>query len=291
MNDSTTPTLKQEVERWIELNKADGVSQASIARATGYAAGVISQVVAAKYAGDAASVERKIRQYIANYGAKAKTPEIWIDTKQTRAAAVAVTNAIAENRMCALFGDSGAGKTSFIRRYLADRPNNVYLEIVRGQGTRDVLREICAGLKIQPKRSNYQTFCEICAHIGDRVIVIDQAEFLRSDTMEMIRGINDRSGAAVILIGIHSLLNVLSEHEHFRRRIKWKWQFQPLNDDEIGALCEAYGVSRSFAQTIAKLAQRNFRSTTYLLENAVKIANGEPITEDLLIDAKQMLFI
>ena len=292
MDHTTNQNIKQEVERWIELNRASGATQASLARATGYTAGVISQLLAGKYNGDAASVERKVRQYIANYGVKpSASAQIWVETSQTRAAAGSVQSAIDERRMAALYGESGAGKTYFIRRFLGDRPNSIYLEIVRGQGTRDVLREICAGLKIQPKKSNYQTFCAICDNIGDRIIVIDQAEFLRSDTMEMIRGINDRTNAPIILIGIEKLLDVLNEHEHFKRRIKWKWHFTRVSDKEVALLCEAYGVSANLAPSVAKLAQRNFRSTTYLLENAIKIALGEPITDDLLIDAKSMLFI
>jgi DNA transposition AAA+ family ATPase len=285
-------TLKEEVARWIEANRAHGVTQTSLAKAIAFSGSAVSDVIAGKYKGNPAPIETRILQYIRNYGVKeAPSNDIWIETSQTKAAREAVVSAIEEGKMAALYGDSGAGKTSFIKRFLGDRPNAVYLEIVRGQGTRDVLREICAGLKIMPKRSNYQTLCEICLNIGDRVIVIDQAEFLRGDTMEMLRAISDRVKATIVLIGIHQLINVLGAHDHLRNRIKFKWVFQLLKDTELKSLCEQYGINPALSANIAKLAHRNFRSTTYLLENAIKFAHGEEVTSDLLTAAKAMLFI
>jgi DNA transposition AAA+ family ATPase len=287
MNDTTTTTIKQEVDRWIALS---GKKQAALAEALAYSPSVISQVLAGKYNGDAASVERVIRQYIANYG-RTEKPTLWIETSQTRMAQVAANNAIRTREMAVLHGDAGLGKTYFVRRFLSDRPNAIYLEIVKGQSSRDVLREICAGLKIQPKRSNYQTFCEICANIGDRVIVIDQAEFLRNETLEYIRGIWDRTKTPVILVGIADLVTLVRSHTHIDSRMHWQWQFQPLEDGEIAAILQAKGLSVELAPTIARMARRNFRRSVYLIENAIEIAGGAPITEDTLISAKMMLFI
>jgi DNA transposition AAA+ family ATPase len=285
-----TEAIAAKIDRWIELYKDEGASQSSLARATGYSASVINQLRSGKYQGNAALAIGKINKYIDNYARKEEVV-LWIETSQTKIAAKLVSNAIRDRKMAVIHGEAGAGKTYFIRHFIGDYPNAIYLEIVRGQTTRDVLREIAAALKIQPKRSNYRTFEEICAAIGDRFIVIDQAEFLRNETLEFIRGINDRAKAPIMLIGIEQILDLLAEHKHLYSRIKYQWRVQKLKKEEIAALLDAYGLSADLADTAGRLSRHNFRSATYLIENALDLANGEAIGAELLTDAKAMLLI
>jgi DNA transposition AAA+ family ATPase len=282
--------IARKIDRWIEEYRDQGANQSSLARATNYSASVINQLRSGKYQGNAALAISKIGKYIDNY-AKKDDIHLWIETSQTKIAARTVRGAVEKRRMVVLHGEAGAGKTYFIRHFIADYPNAIYLEIVRGQTTRDVLREICEQLKIQPKRSNYQTFAEICAAIGDRFIVIDQAEFLRNETLEIIRGINDRALAPIILIGIEQLLDLLVEHRHLHSRAARHWQMQKLKKEEIAALLEANGISGDLADTAVRLSRGNFRGAVYLIETALDLADGEAISAELLTDAKAMLLI
>ena len=213
-----------------------------------------------------------------------------ISTQNTKMMEIVFNSAIRDRKMAVVTGEAGSGKTTFAREY-ATANGAIYTEIVKGQRTRDVLKTICAALGIEPKRANYATFELICASLADqpRLIVIDQAEFLRTDTLEILRGIWDRTKTPIALIGIKDLLKLLYKHEHLYSRIKWAWEMQPLRDDDIAALLPK-GASALVAAT-AKLAHRNFRATSYLIANALAIAGGEELREEILRDAKQLLLI
>jgi DNA transposition AAA+ family ATPase len=284
------PEIAGVIARWIEEYRDRGASQSSLANALGLSPSVINQIAAGKYAGRTAQIEQRIAKYIASYGHTQK-PALWIETAQTKMARIAAQGAIDGNEMAALYGEAGTGKTYFIRHLQTDYPNMIYLEIVRGETSRDVLREICAELKIQPRRSNYQTFTEICASIGDRIIVIDQAEFLRNETMEYIRSINDRAKVPIILLGVDELVSILGTHKHFESRVKWKWAFQRLEKSEARDILEALGLDPELAVETINIAKGNFRSTAYLLDNAIKIARGGTVTAETLRVARQLLFI
>lgn len=283
--------FKTKVHQFMQLH---GISQADIARATGYTPGVISGVIKGSYAGDFAAVQRKVLLYIQNYTHSSLNEDIFVPTKQTRLMHLVYKNAIKDRRMAVIHGPAGMGKTKQAKRIALEYPNAIYLEVVKGQRTRDVLREIVAQLKTTPKRSNMETFEEVCAvlHESDRFIIIDQAEFLRNDTIEVIRAIWDRTGTTIVLVGIDTVLDVLREHQHLYSRIKWRWNVQKLTHEDVQQLLEVHGVADAkLAPIVHRLAHGNWRSVTYLVENAIEIAGQAPIDERILAMAKEMLLL
>jgi DNA transposition AAA+ family ATPase len=273
---------------------ANGISQAELAKSIGYTPAVISQILSGKYAGNVEEAERRVNGFIANYKAAPKGG-LFIETEQTRMMRFVAESCLEDHKPALIHGEAGMGKTRFCKEFLRERANGVYLEAVKGQTARDTLRDICAALKIAPKKGNYATFEAICEELlhSERFIIVDQAEFLTANALEYVRSIWDRTETPIILLGIADLLRVLSRRPHLYSRIKWQWELQKLSSEDVKALWRQFGVeaNESLVAKTLRIAKGNFRHTIYLLENAVKITRDKEINERALDIAAKMLVI
>jgi type II secretory pathway predicted ATPase ExeA len=98
-----------------------------------------------------------------------------------------------------------------------------------------VLREIAFELsKIKPARS------EACLNIiGDemaknrRLVIVDEADLLTLQILEMLRNVNERYACPILLIGEDELKGKLASRRRIASRIRRKLEFTPVTQGDI----------------------------------------------------------
>jgi len=100
---------------------------------------------------------------------------------------------------------------------------------------RDDLRQLitriegCIDLALHPGR----VVPERVSKDGIKLLVIDEAERLSTQSLEHIRDIFDRTGIGVILIGMPGLERKLERYPQLYSRIGFAHHYRPLKGDEL----------------------------------------------------------
>jgi len=131
-------------------------------------------------------------------------------------------------------GPAGRGKSEAAKHY-ATQTEAIYIPPLNVRSPAMVLREIAFELsKVRPNRS------ETClAIIGEemakdrRLIIIDEADLLSMQILEMLRNLNERYACPVILIGEDELKGRIASRRRLSSRIRRKLEFSPITQEDI----------------------------------------------------------
>jgi len=131
-------------------------------------------------------------------------------------------------------GPAGRGKSEAAKQYAA-RGTAIYLPPLNIRSAPMLLREITFELcKVRPGRS------ETCLTIiGDemgkdrRLIIIDEADLLAMQVLEMLRNLNERHSCPVLLIGEEGMKGKIESRRRLSSRIRRKMEFAPLTQPDI----------------------------------------------------------
>ena len=66
-----------------------------------------------------------------------------------------------------------------------------------------------------------------------KLLIVDEADRLKEDGFELLRDIHDRTGGALLLVGLPSIWGIITHHEKFLSRIGLTFDFEPLPEEEI----------------------------------------------------------
>jgi len=131
-------------------------------------------------------------------------------------------------------GPAGRGKSEAAKHY-ATQTEAIYIPPLNVRSPAMVLREIAFELsKVRPSRS------EAClAIIGEemakdrRLIIIDEADLLPMQILEMLRNLNERYACPIILIGEDDLKGRIASRRRLSSRIRRKLEFSPVTQEDI----------------------------------------------------------
>lgn len=217
-------------DRVTEFCRQEKLSQTELARMVGVSPTVVSEVLAEKYAGDAAAVQAKLENVIELASARRLNPSgrEFVTTGVAREifAVLKSMTTVPDMHLAAITGPSGLGKTMALKAALAAEfrtgiyvqandscriPSTLYRALLlaaKVRGLHDKLNPARAFELLETKLSNSR-----------RLIVIDEAENLRMDAINGLRQLHDATGCPVVLVGRPPLISTL------RRSVK---------DDRIG---------------------------------------------------------
>ena len=188
-------------------------------------------------------------------------------------------------------GPAGRGKSEFAKHY-ATNSTAIYVPPMNIRTPTMLLREITFELcKIRPGRS------ETCLNIiGDemakerRLIIIDEADLLAKNILEMLRNMNERYGCSILLIGEDGLKSKVASRRRISSRIRRRVEFSPVaQPDIILFFRKALGISISPAAvrniqnyshgdwrpvlSVAIAVERSMKATG-ILERSDQLING-----------------
>lgn len=290
MIEKTKVFLKEQnqTQSWLAINLS--VSNAQI-----------STFLAEKYTGDVQKLELKLKNFIENFIAnddKSQELEFFLENDNTRHVEYIMKKALKEVRLSAITGTAGYGKTTAIKKFIAHRPEAIFIKANNLMKIKDFLELLCNELNIQIATTGMAMFKSVVSTLSrtNKFIVIDEAEWLKDKTLDMVRNIWEESNTPIILCGtLHlkqNLKGINNELDYVDSRIRGRYTLESLSDDDIKSLCNYFNVDKDGVKQVTTLAGGNFRITMSLLREAKELAKSfkvEIVTGEVIQEASKMI--
>jgi len=185
-------------------------------------------------------------------------------------------------------GPAGRGKTEAARRY-ATMTEAIYIPPLNTRTPTMVLRELAFELAgIRPTRSD-----ACLAVIGDemaksrRLVMIDEADLLQMQVLEMLRNVNERYACPILLIGEDDLKGRIASRRRLASRIRRRMEFAPVGQQDVAfffkqALAAAPPEVTALIQQHAKGDWRPVLTAAIGIERALKASGAPEITLEMV---------
>ena len=136
--------------------------------------------------------------------------------------------------MAMVTGRAGRGKTESSRFY-AVNSDAIYVRTLPVMSPLMVLREIAFELSAIRPYSTAAALSIIDEEMAKRrrIVLIDEADLIRMEVLETLRGINERCGCPVVLIGEEDLAQKVGSRRRIHSRIRRKMNFRPITQADI----------------------------------------------------------
>jgi DNA transposition AAA+ family ATPase len=188
-------------------------------------------------------------------------------------------------------GPAGRGKSEAAKHY-ATQTDAIYIPPLNVRSPAMVLREIAFELaKIRPTRS------EACLGIigeemakNRRLIIIDEADLLSMQILEMLRNLNERYACPIAMIGEDELKGRIASRRRLASRIRRKMEFGPVTQEDIAFFFHrAMGLklSKDVTVPIQRHSNGDWRPVLTLavaIERAMTASGINEITPELVTD-------
>ncbi len=190
-----------------QYKQETGLSQNQIAVRLGVSSTKVSQYLNDKYEGDVKAMDKQVRQLVEQYEAeKQSVSSAFVPTKQAKEILSVCELSQALAKTCIVIGDAGCGKTMAVTEYARTHNNVLLLEVDTTYKGRAILHDLCHQLGLDDKvgRSNYLMNRAVIEKLkgSKTLIIVDEAELLKHDELELIRRIADKAKIGVVLVGL-----------------------------------------------------------------------------------------
>lgn len=186
-------------------------SQNDVARKIGVSNSVISQIIDGEYKYNAAnSVWIQIEKFLEKVNG-----EIF-ETELLRTVYRSLNKAFNEKKLAVISSCSGAGKTTAIERYCLINPDAIVIRVTEVFKVKYMLQKMLQAIGVEWKGYNAQQMFEaltLALHRKPRLFIIDEAERLHTQELEMLRDIYDEGNIGLVLVGLAKLRTVLKESQ------------------------------------------------------------------------------
>lgn len=189
-------------------------------------------------------------------------------------------------------GPAGRGKTEAARRF-ATQTEAIYLPPLNTRTPTMVLREIAFELAgMRPVRS------DACLQIiGDemhkqrRLIMIDEADLLAMQVLEMLRNVNERYACPILLIGEDELKGRIASRRRLVSRIRRRLEFGPVTAQDIAFFFKQSLLGEYPPQAVTTLIQQHAKgdwrpvlNAAIGIERAMRATGTSEITVEMTKD-------
>lgn len=185
-------------------------------------------------------------------------------------------------KISVITGDPGVGKTATFRQYLEDTPNAIL--VTADKATTGVTGILLAVLNASGNVSRlggraYTLKMLILERLRplNALIIVDEAQHLDDDAVEMMRAIHDELGCGLVLAGNTEVMRRVQRgarvpaFAQLHSRVSWPQNYKRPSDADMDIILTAWGVTRpdekAFLQNIGALSG-GLRAITMTLEMA-----------------------
>jgi len=142
-------------------------------------------------------------------------------------------------------GAPGTGKTTAAQLYLADRGQQgqqspairALITIPPRSTPRQFLNTITGHISGQrPVYTAHEAFQQTLMVLEQRhmqLLMLDQADYLQREHLELLRMLVDQTPCSILLIGLPQLLSAIEGHLPSASRLGLTLEFRPLSEDEV----------------------------------------------------------
>ena len=237
-------TIQEQVKQYMKQN---GVTQVHFGRLVGIGESTMSRWIKGTYPSPE-SINTKVQEFLE----KEAVRETITETKDIQFVMTAISKQIwgaldygrIQRTISVIYGDAGIGKTRTMREWATDKTD---VFIVTANPAVKSPKSFCKMLARQLKTTAQGSLDDILLDImdklmlADRTLVIDEAQHLTRDSLELVRSINDATGTAIVLMG----------NEMIYSKMLGKQQAE-------------------FAQLFTRIGMRKHLLTDYFIESDVK---------------------
>jgi DNA transposition AAA+ family ATPase len=199
-----------------------GLTQSLIAKEFGVSTATISQYLDGSYAGDIEKLDKRAKSYITNFLEQEHTEQVAIPIVKT----TVYKNLFEIARTCHMrrkigiaYGPAGIGKTRAVFAYVKENPGVILVEVDPVYSERDMLRSFYRTLFSGDQRGSvHEMFEAVVARLAGtkRMIIIDEAEYLRPNALDLLRRIWDKAHVGILMVGLERLrANLVGDRRNF----------------------------------------------------------------------------
>ena len=234
--------------------ETEGMTQSKLADISGISDSAITQVLKGKYAGNTQGVVKKLKDAIYEEKEKreGKTKKIsFVVTSIYEKVAYNLQLATACEQIVVITGEAGIGKTMAIKYYNANHPNTLLIEVDPTYSTNTILSRLAEILGIEPKGRKDKVMGAIVKRLEGtgKLIIVDEAEYLKPQALDILRRIYDMTGCPIALFGMPKLYQNItgaSKYEQISSRMIFA-KLEKISIDDVKIIAE---------QVIEKLTER-----------------------------------
>lgn len=228
------------------------ISQGVLAKQAGISGGALSAFLANNYQGNNENMAKKLLPVIEASKARetailsVKEPEI-IETTTMREMWFGLQYASDRNDVIVIYGAPGIGKTITLESYVKANPNVLFFTGSPNiRSGRDVMEELLEAMNKKADGRNKSLEKGIISALknSNRMIIIDEAHFLRLDGLETIRRIYDATKCPVVLVGNPKIMEIITEKnktvtgQFFSRSVRIALEHKVPLDDVKGIVLQ-----------------------------------------------------
>jgi DNA transposition AAA+ family ATPase len=203
------------VNRTNKYLEEKGISKNALAGAAGISPAALSQFLQNKYQGNNENIAKAVETILERECEKAINPRIipvHIDTTVFKKIHEVARMCHLDGEIGVCFGDAGLGKTMAARRYAQLYKDSILIEADIGYTPKVLFSELHSMLCTGGGRGTiHGMLVEIIDRLKgtERMIIVDEAENLPDDALELLRSIHDKAGIGILLLGMPKLLGNL----------------------------------------------------------------------------------
>jgi len=233
MEDKTLQSAVQEPdglrEQLREVMEAEGLSQNATSLQIGVSAGLLSAWFAGKYKGSADAIAEKVVGFLARRKEVQSMPlpeeerfPVTVETEVFQAVTRAIRHCHLKGKIGVVTAHSGSGKTRAAREYVSRNTGAMLIECHHSFPARMVLGAIAQSCGVEFRGSIHELLVSICDRLrgSGRVLVLDEAEHLKPQVLDVVRRINDWAGIGIVYVGLPRFMGQL---QSLRRDFEYIW--------------------------------------------------------------------
>jgi len=281
-------TLQERLTQYLGTAR---ISQSRCASQIGVSPAKLSQWLAGKYPGDVADVDIRVHEYLSRETERA-TSHRWVsqfvETTNSRNIDALCRLAHLDGEICVCTGEAGTGKTEAVRRYAAQNKGAVILvEVDPTYSRQTMLRKLHQEVGLSGTGAIDRMFDDCVAKLKDtgRLLIVDEAEYLPTLALDILRRLHDHTGIGIALIGLPKLIEVMRgmyrDNAQIYSRAGHYLKLTTLTVDDTAHIAAAYLPVNGNAKHLHAATRGNARTLTKLVRRLRRTVDANP---DLKID-------
>ncbi|MEM4625273.1 MAG: AAA family ATPase [Candidatus Pacearchaeota archaeon] len=297
--------FKNEVLSFLNaIKKVDPTfSQSRLATMAGISPAALSSVLSGKYTGDVEAIAKKIKAVIEREKEKALTQikkPTFVRTSVYEQMSYVMNIAQADAQIVVFTGDAGIGKTVSLKAYLEENPSAILIETDPTYTVGTILEELAIALGIEMKGRKDRLEKAIIAKLkgSERMIIVDEAEYLPTKALDILRRIHDKAEIPVVLAGMDRLIyNITGTNDKYKQISSRMYhvKVKSLNKDDVKAITSTVleNLSDEIVNLLFAITKGNARALSKLLIMAQRVAfyNKTQISISVIKKAAEKLIL
>jgi hypothetical protein len=240
----------------VEIKSAQSLSWTEMGKQVGVAFQTLQAWASGTYAGRIDRVNADVRKYLdALQKREALVLEMlpdpgFVPTEAANAFQAMFRQGMAIKGVVTVIGAPGVGKTTAAKHFAATTPNVVMLNCLAGFASPAwLIGELCRVLRLSERGQSPRAVPAIIDRLTGKsaMVIVDEANHLRSDAIDLLRGICEHADCGLALVGNERVISLIegtrqSDFAQLHSRQKGRLRIDKPTRGDVDRLLAAWGV-------------------------------------------------